>query len=81
MYTASSAARISTGWLSSEAWNARAVPWKLPCTLVGTPIRSMASCTARVASDRDTPAGRLNEMVEAANWLWWFTPSGVLVGP
>jgi hypothetical protein len=34
-----------------------------------------------VASDSDLPGGRLNEMVEATNWLWWFTESGVLPGP
>jgi hypothetical protein len=30
MYTATSAARISHGWLASELWNAWAAPWKLP---------------------------------------------------
>ena len=76
-----SAARINQGWFCSEAWNARAVPWKVPCTLVGTPISSSVWRTEAVASESDTPCGRLNEMVEAANCPWWFTPSGVLVGP
>src|ERR1700746_2213738 len=34
-----------------------------------------------VTSDSDLPGGRLNEIVDATNWLWWFTASGVLPGP
>ncbi len=76
-----SANRISTGWLESESWNARAVPWKLPCTVVGTPMRFMASWICCVAADSEAPGARLNESVLAANWPWWLTASGVLVGP
>ena len=47
---------------------------------LGSPICSSAPLTASVACDRDTPTGRLKDMVEAANWLWWVTLSGVLVG-
>src|SRR5471032_3400328 len=36
---------------------------------------------AAVASERDLPGGRLNEIVDATNWLWWFTDNGVLPGP
>src|SRR4051812_39927187 len=79
MYTARSAVRISQGWLFSEAWNARAVPWNAPCTEVGTPMRCISVFTASVASDRDTPTGRLKLIVEAANCDWWFTARGVLV--
>jgi hypothetical protein len=45
----------------------------------GTPMRDIVASMARVASDSDTPSGRLNEMVDAANCPWWFTASGVLV--
>jgi hypothetical protein len=76
-----SAARISHGWLESDAWNARALPWKLPRTVSGTPIRSIAFSIARVAVDSETSAARLNEIVDATNNPWWLTPSGVLVGP
>ena len=31
---------------SSDAWNARAVPWKLPWIVVGTPMRAIASSIA-----------------------------------
>ena len=76
-----SAARISHGWLASEAWNTRALPWNVPRTVVGTPIRASVSSTARVACDSETSGARLNEIVDATNWPWWLTPSGVLVGP
>jgi len=36
---------------------------------------------AAVAWERDTPTGRLNEIVDAANCPWWLTESGVDVGP
>jgi hypothetical protein len=55
------------------------VPWKLPYTPVGTPMRSIAARTASVACESDTSAARLKEMVVAANWLWCCTLSGVLV--
>ena len=59
---------MSIGWVASTARNARAVPWKLPRTVVGTPMRAIASSIARVACDSDTPAARLNEIVDATNW-------------
>ncbi|MNK97628.1 hypothetical protein D3C87_1179720 [compost metagenome] len=57
-----------------------APPWKLAWSVSGAPILASASRMASVASDSENPSARLNEMVEAANWPWWFTPSGVLVG-
>src|ERR1700738_1305323 len=45
------------------------------------PISTIVSPIVRVASDRDLPGGRLNEMVEATNWPWWFTERGALPGP
>ena len=58
------------GWVSSAARKARAEPWKLPRTVVGTPMRASASSIAFVACDSDTPSGRLNEIVEATNCEW-----------
>src|SRR5664279_1808885 len=72
---------MSHGWLLSDAWNARALPWKLPRIVVGTPMRASSSSIARVACDSETSGGRLNEIVDATNWPWWLTPSAVLVGP
>ncbi len=43
-------------------------------------MRAISALTASVACDSETPSARLKEMVEAANWPWWLTPSGVLVG-
>ena len=64
----------ASGWLVSEAWNARAVPWKLP--LDAWPARrSRASrCVDRVATaSRQRHARRQVEReVIAANWPWWF---------
>ncbi len=63
----SRAARISHGWLASDFWNTLAVPAKPPWMVFGTPSRAIASSIARVPSDSGTPAGRLKEMVVAAN--------------
>ena len=41
-------------------------------------MRAMVSSIAVDAWESDTPSGRLKEMVEAANWPWWFTESGAL---
>ena len=67
MYTVSSAARMSQGWLLRESWNALAVPWKLPRIVDGTPIRASALSIAIVAWPSDVPSGRLNEIVVATN--------------
>src|SRR2546422_6736179 len=60
-----SAARMSHGWLSSEARKVRAVPWKLPCTVVGTPISTIVRSMASAASPSDTPSAKLKEIVVA----------------
>ena len=72
------AARISHGCRASVVWNERAVPWNEPYTVAGTPIRALISLIAAAASESGTPTGRLNEMVDEANWPWWFTESGAL---
>ena len=73
------AARISQGWRAIVDWKERAVPWKEPTTLAGTPIFAIVCSMASPASESATPSGRLNEIGEAANWPWWFTESGVLL--
>src|SRR5690348_14847525 len=72
---------MTIGWLCTDCWNARAEPANVPCTLAGTPMRDIAWSIAAVAVDSDTPSGRLNEIVDAANCPWWLTASGVFVGP
>ena len=49
-----SAARISHGWLAVDAWNARALPWKLPRSVAGTPIRAIALSNLDVLADVNT---------------------------
>ena len=80
MYTVTSAARISQGCDSREAWKALAVLWKPPRMVVGTPIRIMVSLMTTKALPSEMPGGRLNEMVVAANCPWWLTDSDVVVG-
>src|SRR5580698_2950783 len=48
-YTTTRAARISSGTVPSDCWNACAVPWKLELTVDGTPRSAIAFCTASVA--------------------------------
>src|SRR5258708_33412042 len=70
MYTVTSAARISQGWLFSESLNAAAVPWKLPCTDAGTLISRMAVSTRRGASAWGTPNARVKERNTAGDRTW-----------
>ena len=58
------------------------MPWKLPCTVLGMPMAASAAwlSTATWASLSDLPGARLNEMVEATAWSWWFTEVGEAVG-
>ncbi len=55
------------------SWNAAAVPWKAPCKVAGAPSSTLACSISLVASPSDTPGARLNEMVAAGSWPWWFT--------
>ena len=76
MYTTTSAARISSGTVLSDCWNACAVPWKLELRVAGTPSSAIAFCTASVAWPSATPCARLKLMVTAGNWPWWLIESG-----
>src|SRR5499427_4896359 len=76
MYMVTIAARISHRVLSSEAWNASAAPWKLVCTLSGTPISRSAARIAFTASPSDAPGARLKEIVAAGNWPRWLIARG-----
>ena len=51
----------------SEAANAWAVPWKVPCNVTGVPIDRIAALTACTASPKATPWARLNDNVTAGN--------------
>ena len=64
--------------MASEAWNASAVPWKLPRTDGGNPTSRSAAWMAETASLSEAPRARLNESVTAGNWPWWAMASGVL---
>ena len=77
MYMVITAASTSSSVLDSEAWKARAAPWKAASTDSGIwpSVRSCAirSCTALTAWPSDTPGAVLNEMVAAGSWPTWFT--------
>ena len=74
------AARIKITCEFIVSWNTCAVPAKLPRTVDGTPSCVIARLIASLASESDEPAGRLKEMVDAADSPWWFTDSGALAG-
>ena len=71
---------MSTGSLARAAWNARAVPWKLPWMLAGSPSRWLVSSTAATAAPRAAPGARLNDSVTAGNCPWREITSGAVVG-
>ena len=73
-----SAARISSGSLASEAWNAAAVPWNAVWMLAGMPICFCACSIALTASPSEDAGRELKESVTAGNWPWWLTISGVV---
>ena len=56
--------------MASAAWNACAVPWKLPRMVDGSPIRRVAASIVVTALPSETPGARLNEIVTDGNWLW-----------
>ena len=67
MYIVTTAARISSSVLSSEARNASAAPWKRVWMLAGMPISRCAVSIAVTASPSDAPWPRLNDSVTAGN--------------
>src|SRR6218665_967230 len=76
MYMATVAARTRIGRVESESRKSFAVPWNEPWIELGTPSSAIFARIASSASESETPAGRLNDTVEATNWPWWFTESG-----
>jgi hypothetical protein len=58
---------MSSGSLASEAWNARAVPWKLPRMLGGSPSACMVLSTVCTACPSETPGATSNESVTDGN--------------
>src|SRR5260370_13052381 len=67
-YTTTRAARIRSGTVPSDCWNACAVPWKLELSVAGEPRSAIAFCTAPVACPKPTPCARLKLIVIAGNW-------------
>ena len=68
-----SAARISTGMLDSEDWNACALPWNDEMTEPGMPMSRAAWVMASTAWPSATPGRRLKVSVTAGNWPWCVT--------
>ena len=79
MYTVTSAARISSGSLLSDASKDAAVPWNAACTLIGMPMSFCAFSMASVAAPSEAFGARLKEIVTTGNCPWWLTASGALV--
>ncbi|MNO42995.1 hypothetical protein D3C76_332000 [compost metagenome] len=65
------AARISSSVLDSEAWNASAAPWKRVCTPAGIPMSCCTCSITLTASPSATPGARLNDIITAGNWPIW----------
>ena len=59
-----------------EAWNAWALPWKVPISDAGICISRSACWMACVAVPSDPPCARLKLMVTAGNCPWWLIDSG-----
>ncbi|MCY1291818.1 hypothetical protein D9M70_410200 [compost metagenome] len=69
------AARISSRVLDSEAWKAAAAPWKRVWMPSGMPISCCTRSITATASPRATPGARLNDNVTAGNWPIWLIAS------
>ena len=67
MYMVTTAARISSSVLDSEARNASAAPWKRVWMPAGRPISCSTASITCTALPSDTPLARLNESVTAGN--------------
>ncbi|MNZ33173.1 hypothetical protein D3C78_505140 [compost metagenome] len=76
MYTATSAARISSGWVASELWKARAAPWNTPMMVDGMPISCCTRSISRTASPSGVPSDRLNDRLTAGSMPLWLICSG-----
>ncbi|MNP74873.1 hypothetical protein D3C76_1718150 [compost metagenome] len=68
MYMVTTAARISSKVLDSDAWKASAAPWKRVCTPMGMPISCWTCSITLTASPSDAPCARLNDIITAGNW-------------
>src|ERR1700761_1575474 len=75
------AAITRNGSLASDSWKIFATPWNDPLIDAGTPIWLMVVSMVDTAVERETPDGRLNEMVFATRPSWWLTTSEVLSCP
>jgi hypothetical protein len=77
MYIVTTAARINSRVLSSEARNASAAPWNRVWILAGMRISRCARSMALTALPSEAPDPRLNDNVTAGNWPAWLITSRV----
>ena len=69
--------RSASGCCACDCWKVRAVPWKLPRTLVGMPMSASAALITAAARRRAcAPSARLNEIVVASSPSWWLIEVG-----
>jgi hypothetical protein len=80
MYTATSAARISHGWLASELWNAWAAPWKLPLMAVGHADVGLGLVEHDHRIAQRHTGRQVERQVGAGNIPSWAMDSGPMVG-
>src|SRR3954470_15395089 len=71
------AAATRNGCCLFWSWALRALPWKLPCTLVGMAMSASACLMAAWASLSAMPSARLNDTVVASSPFWWLIEVGV----
>ena len=62
--------------VTSEAWNACAVPSNCPIRVGGAPRLAFAAVMASTAWLRDAPGARLNDSVTDGKTPWWLMVSG-----
>ena len=71
MYIVTTAARISSSVLLSDARNASAAPWKLVSTLGGRSRLASSALIASTAWPSEAPGARLNDTVADGNCATW----------
>ncbi len=69
------AARISSKVLDSDAWKASAAPWNWVCTPTGMPISCFTWSMISTPLPRAMPGARLNDIITAGNWPIWVIAS------
>src|SRR4249920_2011170 len=75
MYIVTTAARISSSVLLSDARKASAAPWKLVSTLGGRSSLASSALIASTAAPSEAPGARLNDTVADGNCATWLIAS------